>query len=162
LQPTEPLTVKEVSTLFRMSRQAMSKHISQLDKQYIAKNSSGYRVITVAGVLQLARKLGREELLVTDNITENTNKNNVFKVEGKLSEQLLIKDKQIEELHALLNRQTQLLDQQQQLTLQSNQRIEQLEKQLQIGLEKAEEETRESSVQETSVPRKKWWSFFQK
>lgn len=170
LQPHEPLTVKELSELFKMSRQAMSQHVSQLEKQHIGKNARGYKVIYWSGVLQLARKLGREDLLLSNTEKKvNTDITVAEEVATRLlphlTKQLKEKDKQIDQLHALLERQTQLLDQQQQLTLQSNKRIEQLEAQLQIGSETSEEKKTSAEEQQTdpdSVQDKKWWHFLKK
>ncbi|OTN83650.1 hypothetical protein A5819_003819 [Enterococcus sp. 7E2_DIV0204] len=72
----------------------------------------------------------------------------------------LIEDLQNEkkELH-------KLLDQQQQLTLQSNKRIEQLEAQLQIGSQSPKEEqpsAEEPKTDPDSMPDKKWWHFLRK
>lgn len=86
LQPKESYTIKELTEIFSISRQALSKHIEKLDKEYIAKNSRGYRVILPNGVKKLAEILDKNELL----------------------EQLRVKDNQIEKLNSLLNQQQQL------------------------------------------------------
>lgn len=148
----------------------MSQHVSQLDKQNIGKNTRGYKVIYWSGVLQLARKLGREDLLLSNtNEQENANFSVAEEVATRLlphlTEQLKEKNRQIDQLHALLERQTQLLDQQQQLTLQSNKRIEQLEAQLQIGFETSEEKKNPAEEEQTDPELnqdKKWWHFLKK
>ncbi|MBH1731537.1 HTH domain-containing protein, partial [Stenotrophomonas maltophilia] len=63
MQPQETFTIKELSDLFKMSRQAISKHIQKLDSSMIAKNERGYKVVLRSGVLQLARNLGNQMLL---------------------------------------------------------------------------------------------------
>ncbi|HEG1253224.1 HTH domain-containing protein, partial [Enterococcus faecium] len=45
MQPQETFTIKELSELFKMSRQAISKHIQKLDSSMIAKNERGYKVV---------------------------------------------------------------------------------------------------------------------
>ena len=58
-----------------------------------------------------------------------------------------------------------LLDQQQQLTLQSNKRIEQLEAQLQIESRSPEDEQSSAEEPKTdpdSIPDKKWWHFLRR
>jgi len=57
------LTVKELAELFGISRQAMRKHVDNLEPTYLAKNSQGYKTVLWSGVLHLADKLGRPDLL---------------------------------------------------------------------------------------------------
>lgn len=142
-------TVRELSEIFGISRQAMRKHVDNLDKQYIAKNSHGYKAVTVSGALSIADKLGNERainrLSEVFNHEEKVDEINDSKVVYTLSEQLSEKDKQIEQLH-------QLLDQQQQLTLQANRQIESLQtsvSQLKIEYTQLEEQVT-----------KKWWQFW--
>lgn len=148
----------------------MSQRVLQLEKQHIGQNAHGYKVIYWSGVLQLAHKLGREDLLLSntdkqENIDITVVEEVATKLLPHLTKQLKEKDKQIDQLHALLERQTQLLDQQQQLTLQSNKRIDQLEAQLQIGSATPEEKQPSAEEQQTdpeSMPDKKWWHFLKK
>lgn len=142
-------TVRELSEIFGISRQAMRKHVDNLDQQYISKNSHGYKVITVSGALSIADKLDNKkamerlsEVFKDEHQPDNISDSGVVR---SLSDQLSEKDKQIEQLH-------QLLDQQQQLTLQANRQIESLQSsvsQLKIEYDQLE-------VQST----KKWWQFW--
>ena len=114
------LTVKELAELFGISRQAMRKHADNLEPTYLAKNSQGYKTVLWSGVLHLADKLGRAELLEAFELPDAASSDSI---ETKLFAQLQQKDAQIEQLQSLLAQQQKLLDQQQQLTLQANKQI---------------------------------------
>ncbi|HAP8306407.1 TPA: HTH domain-containing protein, partial [Enterococcus faecium] len=45
MQPKETFTIKELSELFEISRQAISKHVDKLDPSLLAKNERGYKVV---------------------------------------------------------------------------------------------------------------------
>lgn len=139
-------TVKELGELAGMSRQAMRLHVDKLDKQYVTKNERGYKAVTFKGALFLSDKLDNDTLSEKlSSLEENSHKSfNSSDIElvTELKEQLSIKDKQIEKLH-------QLLDHQQQLTLQSNQHINSLEST--VSHLKVENEEFRS---------KKWWQFW--
>lgn len=114
------LTVKELAEIFGISRQAMRKHVDNLEPTYLAKNSQGYKTVLWSGVLHLADKLGRTELLEAFEIPDTASSDSI---EMKLFAQLQQKDAQIDQLQSLLAQQQKLLDQQQQLTLQVNKQI---------------------------------------
>ncbi|WP_438762617.1 DUF536 domain-containing protein [Enterococcus sp. AZ135] len=143
-----------------MSRQAMRKHVDNLDEQYISKNQRGYKVVSYLGVLSLADNLGRPELSdqlsQQEKIHEKDYKNNdsevVSKLSARLSQQLAVKDEQIEKLQ-------QLLDQQQQLTLQANKQIEKLQEQILLSAPEEKEES-EYTKTDSSIEPKKWWQFW--
>ncbi|WP_316382013.1 HTH domain-containing protein, partial [Enterococcus faecium] len=78
MQPQETFTIKELSDLFKMSRQAISKHIQKLDSSMIAKNERGYKVVLRSGVLQLASNLGNQRLLYRLHEYEQENDKNVY------------------------------------------------------------------------------------
>ncbi len=129
MQPQETFTIKELSELFKISRQALSKHIQKLDSSMIAKNERGYKVVLRSGVLQLARNLGNQRLL--DKLHEheqNSDKNAYIPtknvVANELLEQLREENKflreQLQEKDTQIKQMQKLLDQQQQLTLQAN------------------------------------------
>ena len=104
-QPKEMLTVKELAEFFGISRQAMRKHVDNLEPTFLAKNSLGYKTVLWSGVLHLADKLGRPELLEAFEIPDTASSDSI---ETKLLAQF---------------QQQKLLDQQQQLTLQANKQI---------------------------------------
>ena len=90
MQPQETFTIKELSDLFKMSRQAISKHIQKLDSSMIAKNERGYKVVLRSGVLQLARNLGNQRLL--DKLHEheqNSDKNAYIPTKNVVANELL-------------------------------------------------------------------------
>jgi predicted transcriptional regulator len=147
-------TIKELADELGVSKQAIRKHLDKLPPELSVTKTN--RVFTLNPYLQdfIRKKIGK----VTDNQDGNEFVS-VTDIHNTIISEL--KQDKVDLKHQV-NELQKLLDQQQQLTLQSNQRIEQLEKQLQIGLEKAAEETSESSVQDTPAPGKKWWSFFQK
>lgn len=78
MQPQETFTIKELSDLFKMSRQAISKHIQKLDSSMIAKNERGYKVVLRSGVLQLASNLGNQRLLDRLHEYEKDNDKNIY------------------------------------------------------------------------------------
>ena len=176
------LTVKELAEFFGISRQAMRKHVDNLEPTYLAKNSQGYKTVLWSGVLHLANKLGRPELLEAFEIPDPAI---VDSIETKLFAQLQQKDAQIEQLQSLLAQQQKLLDQQQQLTLQASKQIMILASQERLSddlndesnnykqksktYQNAYESHSEQEVEfvpenETVLPKqqrqKKWWHFF--
>ena len=175
MQPQETFTIKELSELFEISRQALSKHIDKLEPSMLAKNERGYKIVLRSGVLQLARNLGKQRLLdrlheSESNNTRNTNKssenetisellNQLHKENEFLREQLVLKEQNNSHIQ-------KLLDQQQQLTLQANQQVEKLQEQLQLTYEEAtEKETTALSEEIESTDNqpateKKWWQFW--
>lgn len=188
-QAQEMLTIKELSELFGISRQAMRKHVDNLETIYLAKNNHGYKTVLWSGVLKLADKLGQPELF-----QETTQQQEIPDIPSDLTlttellAQLKQKDAQIEQLQALLSQQQKLIDQQQQLTLQANKQIERLEAQERLTAVSEEQTDKESLTKQTapkspekadrspyfyfdpeavkSAPsahvKKKWWHFFRK
>ncbi len=148
MQPKETFTIKELSELFEISRQAISKHVDKLDPSLLAKNERGYKVVLRSGVLQLASNLGNQRLLDRLHEYEQDNDKNVYissknvfinELLDKLREENEFLREQLSLKEQNNSNMQKLLDQQQQLHLQANQRIEHLEKQL--ALEPPKEET---------------------
>lgn len=173
MQPKETFTIKELSELFEISRQAISKHVDKLDPSLLAKNDRGYKVVLRSGVLQLARNLGNQRLL--DKLHEheqNSDKNAYIPtknvVANELLDQLREENKFLREQIALKEQNNshiqKLLDQQQQLTLQANQQIEKLQEQLQLAYTEEPEEEELTSVNKENnnaiTTEKKWWKFW--
>lgn len=186
-QPKEMLTIKELSELFGISRQAMRKHVDNLETTYLAKNSHGYKTVLWSGVLQLADKLGQPELFQeTTQKQESTDIPSDLTLTNELLVQLQQKDAQIEKLQSLLAQQQQLIDQQQQLTLQAYKQIERLEAQEHLTAVSEEQKDKAPSTKHTAPKtphepvkatgfyfdpdahkksdpsEKKWWHFFRK
>ncbi|EHE8504300.1 helix-turn-helix domain-containing protein [Enterococcus faecalis] len=176
MQPQETFTIKELSEIFKMSRQAISKHIQKLDSSMIAKNERGYKVVLRSGVLQLARNLDNQRLLDRLHEYEQDNDKNVHipsknMVANKLLDQLREENKFLREqliLKEQNNSQIQkLLDQQQQLTLQANQQIEKLQEQLQLTYTEESPENESTAFSEekdlmNDIPptKRPWWQIW--
>ncbi|HAP6043033.1 TPA: DUF536 domain-containing protein [Enterococcus faecium] len=176
MQPQETFTIKELSDLFKMSRQAISKHIQKLDSSMIAKNERGYKVVLRSGVLQLARNLGNQMLLDRLHEYEQDNDKNVNipsknVVTNKLLDQLREENEFLREQLALREQNNshiqKLLDQQQQLTLQANKQIEKLQEQLQLTYTEEAPENDSTTLSEATETidkqidtEKKWWQLW--
>lgn len=176
MQPQETFTIKELSELFKISRQAISKHIQKLDSSMVAKNERGYKVVLRSGVLQLARNLGNQRLL--DKLYEHEQKNdkNAYitsknVVANELLDQLREENKFLREQIALKEQNNshiqKLLDQQQQLTLQANQQIEKLQEQLQLAYTEETPENESTtlsketeSIEKHTKKKQKWWQLW--
>ncbi|EMF0063378.1 DUF536 domain-containing protein [Enterococcus hirae] len=175
MQPQETFTIKELSELFKISRQAISKHIQKLDSSMIAKNERGYKVVLRSGVLQLASNLGNQRLLDRLHEYEQENDKNVYissknVVVNELLDKLREENEFLREQLSLKEQNNsnmqKLLDQQQQLTLQANQQIEKLQEQLQLTytektLENESTTVTEEIINDTPPPiEKKWWKLW--
>lgn len=177
MQPQETFTIKELSELFKMSRQAISKHIQKLDSSMIAKNERGYKVVLRSGVLQLASNLGNQRLLDRLHEYEQDNDKNVYissknVVVNELLDKLREENEFLREQLSLKEQNNsnmqKLLDQQQQLTLQANQQIEKLQEQLQLAYteETLEDEStpilseETESIEEHTKKKQKWWQLW--
>lgn len=177
MQPQETFTIKDLSELFEMSRQAISKHIQKLDSSMIAKNERGYKVVLRSGVLQLARNLGNQRLLDRLQEYEQDNDKNVNipsknAVANELLNKLREENEFLREQLALKEQNNshmqKLLDQQQQLTLQANQQIEKLQEQLQLTYIEETPENESPAFPEdderlNDTPptiKKKWWQIW--
>ena len=117
------MTIKELADELNVSKTAINKKIDETFKEkYVTKNGNRF-VIDVSGQ-KVIKSMFKE---VNTNQERKTNQEPVFDLVCVLKEnleqteeQLKAKDNQIEALQ-------KLLDQQQVLTLQANQKIEQLE-----------------------------------
>ena len=176
MQPQETFTIKELSELFEISRQAISKHVDKLDPSLLAKNERGYKVVLRSGVLQLARNLGNQMLLDRLHEYEQDNDKNVNipsknVVTNKLLDQLREENEFLREQLALREQNNshiqKLLDQQQQLTLQANKQIEKLQEQLQLTYTEEAPENDSTTLSEATETidkqidtEKKWWQLW--
>ncbi|WP_395532650.1 DUF536 domain-containing protein [Enterococcus faecium] len=176
MQPKETFTIKELSELFEISRQAISKHVDKLDPSLLAKNERGYKVVLRSGVLQLASNLGNQRLL--DRLHEheqNSDKNAYIPtknvVANELLDQLREENKFLREQIALKEQNNshiqKLLDQQQQLTLQANQQIDKLQKRLQLVYTEETSENESTtlseeteSIEKQTKKKQKWWKLW--
>ncbi|MDT6956728.1 helix-turn-helix domain-containing protein [Enterococcus faecium] len=176
MQPQETFTIKELSDLFKMSRQAISKHIQKLDSSMIAKNERGYKVVLRSGVLQLASNLDNQRLLDKLHKHEQENDKNVYissknVIVNELLDKLREENEFLREQLSLKEQNNshiqKLLDQQQQLTLQANQQIEKLQEQLQLTYTEESSENSSTTLSEATETMdeqtknwKKWWQLW--
>ncbi len=176
MQPKETFTIKELSELFEISRQAISKHVDKLDPSLLAKNDRGYKVVLRSGVLQLARNLGNQRLLDKLHEHEQNNDKNAYipnknVVANKLLDQLREENEFLREQLALKEQNNshiqKLLDQQQQLTLQANQQIDKLQKRLQLVYTEETSENESTtlseeteSIEKQTKKKQKWWKLW--
>ncbi|EMF0060612.1 helix-turn-helix domain-containing protein [Enterococcus hirae] len=176
MQPQETFTIKELSELFNISRQAISKHIQKLDSSMVAKNERGYKVVLRSGVLQLARNLDNQRLLDKLHEHEQSNDKNAYissknMIANELLEQLREENKflheQLQEKDEQIKQMQKLLDQQQQLTLQANQQIEKLQEQLKLTYTEESPENDSTTLSEATETiekqidnEKKWWQLW--
>ena len=176
MQPKETFTIKDLSDLFKMSRQAISKHIQKLDSSMIAKNERGYKVVLRSGVLQLASNLGNQRLLDRLHEYEKDNDKNIYissknVVVNELLDKLREENEFLREQLSLKEQNNsnmqKLLDQQQQLTLQANQQIEKLQEQLQLVYTEETSENESTtlseeteSIEKQTKKKQKWWKLW--
>ncbi|HBT59453.1 MAG TPA: hypothetical protein DEA45_01360 [Acholeplasmataceae bacterium] len=158
-------SVSEVAKELNISRQAVHQKIKQLPSNLTPNKVNGAYQLTPAIVDFI-----RNNTSSTINDNQFGNQTIDKQVDGlkevlkeikreneKLYQQLETKDKQLAERDELLKELKRLIDQQQQLTLQANNRNEKLEIELEsLKDEKEKEVIIESKTQAT----KKWWQFF--
>lgn len=144
-------TIKEFSEELGLSKQRIQQVIDKLPTNKTPNKVGNKYILSAKNQKYIKEYLGLELQIETTNDLSNS--------------QLREKDKQIENLHELLQQQQKLLDQQQQLTLQANSQIQQLQEQLALTHEQSEVEEKESKEEiQEEVPKneyenKKWWHF---
>lgn len=124
------MTIKELADSLNMPKNKINYQVSKLDTNYIVV-LNGIKHLTKQGQMLILESLGIKEPF---NPSEqlNTDLDSFKHLIKQQEEQLKSKDSQIEKLHTLL-------DQQQQLTLQSNKQIDKLQLQLETVTTTAEE-----------------------
>lgn len=148
-------TIKEFADELGISKNRMNYQVSKLNTDYILK-LNGVKYLTSQAQEEIKSSLGIKSSIGI-NSTLNSELNNFKHQIKQLENQLLSKDEQINKLH-------DLIDQQQQLTLQANKQIEQLQSQLVFLLtdndEQAmmKEESFDDKKENESV--KKWYHFW--
>lgn len=122
----ENQTIRELAAYLDISRQALEKQVAKLDGNLLATNSKGTKIILLEGLKELSSKYPKIEELISDDGSKNNDSNESdAKNEGgnllaTVVAQLDIKDKQITHLQ-------KLLENQQVLTLQAQEKIKLLE-----------------------------------
>lgn len=124
------MTIKELADSLNMPKNKINYQVSKLDTNYIVV-LNGIKHLTKQGQMLILESLGIKEPFNTSEQL-NTDLDSFKHLIKQQEEQLKSKDSQIEKLHTLL-------DQQQQLTLQSNKQIDKLQLQLETVTTTAEE-----------------------
>lgn len=125
MEATEKLmTVKELAEALKVSTNQVNYQRSKLDSQLVVK-VKGVNYLKVEAQ-QLIKEALKANPLSTEQIAQGIDQEQYIK---ELKNQLEVKDSQITQLY-------RLLDQQQQLTLQSNRQVEKLQLQQQESFEK--------------------------
>ena len=117
------MTVRELAETLNVSKAKINYQCSKIDSQLIVK-IKGVNYLT-----EEAQKLIKKTLIENQVTTQVTVPNTNEQQLKELKNQLEVKDSQITQLY-------RLLDQQQQLTLQSNNQVEKLQLQLRESFEK--------------------------
>ena len=149
-------TIKELADELGVSKSKVNYQVSKLNAEFITI-LNGIKYLNNQAQKEIRHSLGVQSNTKSDTELNDFEQQFVQRIKP-FEKQLEIKDSQIEALQ-------KLLDQQQQLTLQSNKRIEQLEAQLQIGSQSPENEqpsAEEPKTDPESMPDKKWWHFLKK
>lgn len=148
-------TIKELAEELGVSKSYVDKIIRTL-KLNTKLNKVGNKYVISKKQENLIKSKLSNEKTTTKSHTNSTTESHT-EVDF-LREQLKVKNEEMKTMQ-------RLLDQQQQLTLQSNKRIEQLEAQLKIGSQTPEEEqssAEEQKIDPDPVPDKKWWHFLRR
>lgn len=145
-------TIKELAEEFQVSKQAIRKKLSADFRanyvQTVTRNGVQTLVVSKKGYILLKQAFlgGNHTAKQVQTVTGNpTNQDLAFSV---LHEQLKEKDEQLKLMQ-------KLLDQQQQLTLQANQQIDKLQKQLQLTYTEKTE-----SIEKQAKKKQKWWKLW--
>jgi len=178
-------TIKELADELGISKHIVKYQVDKLSSNLILKRNNRLYVslegqIKVKNVLNVSSNNSNKNEESFGEIEENAD----FKVfiNEELFDEITQKNEQIKELHELLASQQKLLDQQQQLTLQSNKQIEKLQNQLALLAPKMEKEEEDGANEEPIAeemapikeqpkketpfkfdsvgPRKKWWQLW--
>jgi len=174
-------TIKELADELNISKQAVRKHFDKMPTKLIPTKVDGRYMISLESACYIKSKV-LKEIPPTNQVDSTINQPIDIKVDSIVTETLmnkLLKEKEdrisfLENQNENLNK---LLDQQQQLTLQSNKQIEQLQNQLMLlapQKEQAETEARGSDSETQNVSEeelqvesieddrdeKKWWHFW--
>ena len=125
------LTIKELADSLDLPKSKINYQVSKLDSDYIVV-LNGIKHLTKDGQTLIKQSLGLHDVF-EDSSKPNSNLDGFEQLFKHFESQLNAKNQQIDKLHTLL-------DQQQQLTLQSNKQIDKL----QLQLETKEEEKHNS------------------
>jgi len=175
-------TIKELADEIGVSKTAINKKVEasnneNLKKNHFSKNGNKFLIDEIGQDIIRSMFFDNDELNRKPNVFENENQEvgEVFDLITFLKGRLLVADKQNEAQSKQIDDLKVLLDQQQQLTLQSNKQIEQLQQQLVLTMQKQETEVEqneerndlneeleraENSKMDLQPLDKKWWQFW--
>jgi len=172
-------TIKELADELSVSKHIVKYQVDKLSSDLVLKRNNRLYISVdgqneVKNLLNISSKNSKKSEEISEEFEENIDTKAFLNKE--LFEEIIQKNKQIEELHGLLNSQQKLLDQQQQLTLQSNKQIESLQQQLLLSNQSDEKEEETSDTIETPEDQsetleetvheeiksesQKWWQFW--
>lgn len=165
-------TIRELSEELGVSKTAITKFLTPERRKLFAKKINNRLSILVFVFAKKCCLIMVTPLSEIDNQNENKRavgeiKNQNFNFNNEilstLKNELAEKNKQIERLQKTIEQQNILIDQQQKLTLQANQKIETLEANLEISEpkdQKKETVTFKKDAATTNKKRqKRWWQF---
>lgn len=149
----ENQTIRELAAYLDISRQALEKQIAKMDGNLLATNEKGTKIILLDGLKELSLKYPKIKDLITnksidDEFSEEKKEKEGGNLLATVVAQLDIKDKQITQLQ-------KLLENQQVLTLQAQEKIKLLEES-----KTEEQESNYTDTYQQEEPKKQ--SFFAK
>jgi len=130
-------TIKELADELGVSKQAIRKHLDKLPDTLSVTKEKGIVYLNTDVETFVKSRITKVTSKVTDNVSGNLTDDFMSRILF-LEKQMEIKDKQLETKDNQLEIVYRLLDQQQQLTLQANKKIEQLELSLTEEVEEEE------------------------
>lgn len=148
------LTVKQLAKELGVSKQAIHKRINQLPVELTPEKVGGAYELSsetadyIKGNMERASTTNQQSSPKVDSEVDTLRLmiKELKEEKTRLYTQLEIKDKQLDKMH-------KLVDQQQQLTLQSNHQTDRLQ------LEFFQEKKDDKNLSTDSSPKKKWWHF---
>lgn len=169
-------TIRELSEELGVSKTAITKFLTPEKRKLFAKKIDNRLSISDEGVTIIRQHFLLKSKTKIDNQIENKStvvdlvvdfKNHDFDFNNELlstlKNELAEKNKQIERLQKSIEQQNILIDQQQKLTLQANQKIENLEANLEISEPQDQKKETVTSKKDEPITNKKgkkhWWQF---
>ncbi|AWZ43512.1 DUF536 domain-containing protein [Latilactobacillus sakei] len=165
-------TIRELSEELGVSKTAITKFLTPERRKLFAKKIDNRLSISDKGVSIIRQHFLSKSKTKIDNRIENKStvvdfKNHDFDFNNELlstlKNELAEKNKQIERLQKSIEQQNILIDQQQKLTLQANQKIENIESNLEISEPQDQKKESLTSKKDDPITNKKskkhWWQF---
>ena len=144
-------TIKELAEELGVSKQRIQQIIAKLPTSKMPNKVGNKYVLNKKDIYNIKVLMGIER----DNFSTSESANKIIDYDIYLD--VLNSSKEKDEQLKLMQK---LLDQQQQLTLQTNQQIEKLQEQLQLTYTAETSENEESQNDTPPTNKKKWWQFW--